>query len=232
MHLFQTLIVLSSAGTKDVYRLSNRSASDIKPGWVDQATTFVNRVWSLPKAHLQHVIVKLESMETMSLTSQAPRAFSRHARSYQQCKTADNIVLDVLEQILDYRLSGVLTQPLGVQDFVGTRPGACGKGGRSYPHEVGSSASLRAIAQELSRIRNMVEDHISSRTPQGDLQGADADAQVVEVCGDPWDEGGADDEVDTSVPEALRAPKRCRDDPLKAELWANGGMTPSQGDGH
>ena len=35
---------------KEWFGLNKRSGDEIKPGWVDAATTFVNRCWSLPKA--------------------------------------------------------------------------------------------------------------------------------------------------------------------------------------
>ena len=44
-----------------------------------------------------------------------------------RAKSPDNIIL-VLEQLLDWRLAGLLTSPPSVSDFVGNRPGASGKG--------------------------------------------------------------------------------------------------------
>ena len=104
--------------------LSERSKrlDNVTPSWIDQACTFLNRVWTIKSA--QDVIIRLDDLPA---GSNPLEGISKMQALISKAKTADKIVL-CLEVIADMHQCGYINSSPPLSAFNGTQPGSHGKG--------------------------------------------------------------------------------------------------------
>eukprot|EP00959_Pyramimonas_sp_CCMP1952_P445124 9320701-Pyramimonas_sp.AAC.1 len=101
--------------------LSSRSEK-VTVGWVDQACTFLNRMYNIPG-----VAKLLNEAEDLPSGTNPLEGTSKLQAIIQKARTPDKI-MKVVEHVLDAHKSGFLTTPPSYASFMGQTSGSSGKG--------------------------------------------------------------------------------------------------------
>ncbi len=94
----------------------------LTPGWVDQACTFLNRMYVIPS-----VAALLNDADDLPSGSNPLEGTSKLQAVTSKARSADKIALTV-EHIMDMHKAGLMPTPPPLAQFIGTAPGCQGKG--------------------------------------------------------------------------------------------------------